>query len=242
MQVEIWSDVVCPWCYIGKRRFETALARVSERRDTSAIEVVFRPYQLDPTAQVGRSQPVAVAYAKKFGSTERAQEIFDHVTEVAAGDGLEFHMDLALRANTLLAHRLLRQHLDGTLIKSNESTKYEALSIKSSQREMEAVKAERDSIKFKQVEFMAGKVGSTFAAIITGVTDWGVYVQEQEALCEGMVKLSSIRGDFYEHQATKYQIRGQRTGKVYRLGDSVKVKLVKADADERQLDFEIVAA
>ena len=107
MRVEIWSDVVCPWCYIGKRRFETALARVGSRRDVSGVEIVFRPYQLDPTAQPGRSQPVVEAYAKKFGGPERAEEILRHVTSVAAGDGIDFHMDRALRANTLLAHRLL---------------------------------------------------------------------------------------------------------------------------------------
>jgi predicted DsbA family dithiol-disulfide isomerase len=107
MRVEIWSDVVCPWCYIGKRRFETALARVGRRRDISSIDIAFRPFQLDPTAQPGRSQPVVEAYAKKFGGAERAEEILRHVTSVAAGDDIEFHMDRALRANTLLAHRLL---------------------------------------------------------------------------------------------------------------------------------------
>ena len=107
MKVEIWSDVVCPWCYIGKRRFETALEHVAARRDASAIEVVYRPYQLDPTARAGQSQPVVEAYAKKFGGVERAEEIINRVTSVAAADGIEFRMDRALRANTLLAHRLL---------------------------------------------------------------------------------------------------------------------------------------
>jgi predicted DsbA family dithiol-disulfide isomerase len=107
MKVEIWSDVVCPWCYIGKRRFETALEHVGARRDISSIEVVFRPYQLDPTARAGQSQPVVEAYAKKFGGPERAAEMIDRVTSLAAADGIEFRMDRALRANTLLAHRLL---------------------------------------------------------------------------------------------------------------------------------------
>jgi predicted DsbA family dithiol-disulfide isomerase len=104
LTVEIWSDVVCPWCYIGKRRFEAAAAELSEEVD---LEVVFRPYQLDPAAAAGSSSPVIDAYAKKFGGAERAAQIIDHVTTVAAGEGLEFHMDRALRANTLLAHRLL---------------------------------------------------------------------------------------------------------------------------------------
>lgn len=107
MRVEIWSDIVCPWCYIGKRRFETALERVRELPGAEQIEVVYRPYQLDPTASPGRVQPVAEAYAKKFGGPERAAEILDRVTAVAAADGITFNMDRALRANTLLAHRLL---------------------------------------------------------------------------------------------------------------------------------------
>jgi len=104
LTVEIWSDVVCPWCYIGKRRFEAAAAQL---RDEVDLKVVYRPYQLDPTASPGMSQPVIEAYAKKFGGRERATEIIDHVTEIAAAEGLAFHMDKALRANTLLAHRLL---------------------------------------------------------------------------------------------------------------------------------------
>ena len=104
LTVEIWSDVVCPWCYIGKRRFETAAAQL---RDEVDLHVVYRPYQLDPTASPGASQPVIEAYAKKFGGYQRATEIIDHVSQIAAGEGLTFHMDKALRANTLLAHRLL---------------------------------------------------------------------------------------------------------------------------------------
>jgi len=107
MRVEIWSDVVCPWCYIGKRRFETALANVGARRDTSGVEVVYRPFQLDPRAAPGLVQPVAEAYAKKFGGPERAAEIIAHVTRTAAADGIDFHLDRTLRANTLLAHRLI---------------------------------------------------------------------------------------------------------------------------------------
>ena len=104
MRVEIWSDVVCPWCYIGKRRFEQALAGFEGRED---VELVFRPFQLDPTAPPGSTMPVMEAYARKFGGEERAQEIIAHVTEVAAADGLDFHLERAQRANTRDAHRLL---------------------------------------------------------------------------------------------------------------------------------------
>lgn len=108
MRVEIWSDVVCPWCYIGKRRFDEAVARVMADPDVALdLEVVYRPYQLDPTAPFGSTQPVAETYAKKFGGPERAEQILSHVTNVAAESGIEFRMDQALRANTLTAHRVI---------------------------------------------------------------------------------------------------------------------------------------
>jgi predicted DsbA family dithiol-disulfide isomerase len=107
MKVEIWSDVVCPWCYIGKVRFDKAVAELRSKGIDTPINVVFRSFQLDPTAPVGAPTPVAEAYAKKFGGSERAHQILNHVTNVAAEDGIEFRMDIALRANTVLAHRAL---------------------------------------------------------------------------------------------------------------------------------------
>ena len=104
MRVEVWSDVVCPWCFIGKRRFEEALARFPGRADVS---VLYRPFQLDPTAPPGVATPVLEVYRRKFGGTEPAQQIIDHVTRAAAEEGLSFHLDRAVRANTMLAHRLL---------------------------------------------------------------------------------------------------------------------------------------
>jgi predicted DsbA family dithiol-disulfide isomerase len=104
MHVEIWSDVVCPWCYIGKRRFERAVDQLSGE---IAVEVEYRPYQLDPNAPPGAGTPVAEVYARKFGGPEQARAILDRVTGIAAGEGLEFRMDRAVRANTRLAHRLL---------------------------------------------------------------------------------------------------------------------------------------
>jgi predicted DsbA family dithiol-disulfide isomerase len=99
--VEIYSDVVCPWCYIGKRRFEQALARFD-----GEVEVLWRPFQLDPTAPLD-ARPVRDVYEQKFGGTEQATRIVEHVTAVAASEGLEFRLDRALRANTFAAHRLL---------------------------------------------------------------------------------------------------------------------------------------
>lgn len=104
IRIEIWSDVVCPWCYIGKRRFEAAIAQLPA--DVS-VDVSYRAYQLDPTALSYKSESVLDAYARKFGGAVQAGEVIDRVTKVAAADGLEFRLDKALRANTLDAHRLI---------------------------------------------------------------------------------------------------------------------------------------
>lgn len=107
MQVDIWSDVVCPWCYIGKRRFETAVEIFRQEYPEVEVNVSYRAFMLDPTSKPGMHQPVREAYEKKFGGAEATQQIFDRVTAEAAGEGIEFNMDIAQRANTGLAHRLL---------------------------------------------------------------------------------------------------------------------------------------
>jgi predicted DsbA family dithiol-disulfide isomerase len=107
MRIEIFSDVICPWCFIGKRRFETAISRLRDRGIDVQVDYSFRPFQLDPTAPIDSPTPAKDAYAKKFGGPERATEILDHATSVAAQDNITFNMDIAVRTNTFLAHRLL---------------------------------------------------------------------------------------------------------------------------------------
>ena len=108
IRVEVWSDVVCPWCYIGKRRIEHALATLrADPSFTADIDLVYRPFQLDPNARRGISEPLADAYARKFGGPEQASAVMERVTAAAAEDGIEFHLERAQRANTADAHRLL---------------------------------------------------------------------------------------------------------------------------------------
>lgn len=140
----------------------------------------------------------------------------------------------------LMSHRILRKHLDGHVVGSRELAKYENLSVQSSEREMTAVSAERDSIKYKQVEYMLDKVGQEFDGVITGVTDWGLYVEDKESRSEGMIRLSSMKSDYFTHEASKYRIKGNRTGKTYTLGSEIRVKLTRADMEERVLDFELI--
>ncbi len=107
--IEIWSDVVCPWCYIGKVRFDRAVERLTSGADAvdEPIEIVYRAYQLDPTAPLDGSRPVREAYARKFGGYERADRIIENLTATAREHGIDFRMDIARRANTLAAHRVL---------------------------------------------------------------------------------------------------------------------------------------
>jgi len=107
MLVEIWSDVVCPWCYIGKKRFEDAVQSLADEGTELDLQVTFRPFQLDPSAPVGGTMPVLDAYARKFGGPDKAAKIIDHVTTVARESGITFNMDRAVRANTLRAHRMM---------------------------------------------------------------------------------------------------------------------------------------
>ncbi len=105
MHVEIWSDVVCPWCYIGKRRFETALAGFAQR---DQVEVVWRAYELDPNAPIRREGDPAERLARKYGiSVDQARASQAQLTELAATEGLDYHLDRAAGGNTFDAHRLI---------------------------------------------------------------------------------------------------------------------------------------
>jgi predicted DsbA family dithiol-disulfide isomerase len=105
MKIEIWSDVVCPWCYIGKKRLESAL---SEFEHAEAVQIVWRSFELDPHAPSDSAQPVDEMLASKYGvSLERARAMNAQVTELAAAEGVEFRLDEAKRANTFDAHRLI---------------------------------------------------------------------------------------------------------------------------------------
>ncbi|MGY2001299.1 DsbA family oxidoreductase [Blastococcus sp. SYSU DS1024] len=116
MQVEVWSDVVCPWCYIGKRRLEAALEQFPHR---DQVEVVWRSFQLDPSAPEGEVHPTLPALARKYGtSVEQMRANMAQVEQVAAGEGLEYHLTDAVSGNTLLAHELL--HLAAERGKRNE--------------------------------------------------------------------------------------------------------------------------
>jgi len=138
----------------------------------------------------------------------------------------------------MMVHRLLSAYLAEENPGSKE--KYEKLCDHSSKMERLASEAERASVKYKQVEYMSDKTGKEFEGIISGVTEWGIYVEIIENQCEGMIHIRELDDDFYEYDEENYCLKGRSTGKVFTLGDKVKIEVVKADLQKKQLDYKLV--
>ncbi len=140
----------------------------------------------------------------------------------------------------LLVHRFLERELSGGKIEQNEFEKFERICLASSELEKKASDAERASIKYKQVEYMQEHIGEEFAGTITGVVEWGIYIEEKETKCEGMIKIRDLGDDYFTLDEKNYTVVGQKTGKKFRLGDTIKFKVVGADLDKRALDYSLV--
>ena len=138
----------------------------------------------------------------------------------------------------VMVHRLLQHYLDGGA--SPKEAKYEAMCKHSSDMEGLAANAERDSIKYMQIKWMQDRKDQTFLGVISGVTEWGVYVEIVENKCEGMVRTRDIRGDHFVFNEREYAIVGQRTKRTYQLGDEVMVLVKNTDLEKRQMDFELL--
>jgi ribonuclease R len=135
----------------------------------------------------------------------------------------------------MMVHRLLQHYLNKE--KSVNKKQYEEKCVHSSEREKRAADAERASIKYKQVEFMSLAENKMYAGIITGVTDFGLFVEITETKCEGMVRMADMKDDFYEFDEKNYRVIGRRRKKIYRLGDKVEVWIKKTDVDRRLIDL-----
>ena len=138
----------------------------------------------------------------------------------------------------VMVHRLLQRYLDGG--NSANANEFEEKCKHSSKMELLATDAERKSIKYKQVQFLTDKIGVEFDGVITGASEWGLYVEIVENMCEGMVRLQDISGDYYIFDPENYCARGKKTGQEYRMGDKVRIVVKRADLIKKQLDFELV--
>lgn len=138
----------------------------------------------------------------------------------------------------MMVHRLLAQYLAGG---RNADKAYYALQCKhASDREQVAADAERASIKYKMVEYMQEKVGYTFEGTVSGLTEWGMYVEILPTHIEGMVALKDIRSDYFEFDEERYTLRGRHSHKTYTMGSPVRIKVTRADLDQKQIDFELL--
>ena len=138
----------------------------------------------------------------------------------------------------LIVHRLLENYLNGG--KSVKKGKIEDICKYTSNKEKDASMAERDSIKYMQAKFLKDKIGEVFSGVISGVTEWGIYVELEKNKCEGLVRISSIKGDFYVFDKNTYSVIGKSSKKKYQLGDTVNIKIKNTDLDKKQIDFILV--
>jgi VacB/RNase II family 3'-5' exoribonuclease len=136
----------------------------------------------------------------------------------------------------VMVHRLLQHYLDGG--KSPKYGPYEDLCVHSSEREKAAADAERASIKYMQAVFLEKHVGESFMGVISGVTEWGVYVELVDNYCEGMIRIRDFRDDYYVFDSKNFCIEGESTGRIYQLGDPMKITVKNVDLERKQIDFE----
>ncbi len=172
-----------------------------------------------------RSMQKAVYSTKNIGHFGLAFEFYTHFTSPIR------------RYPDVLVHRILHRHLNHLPFGNREIVEFQAIAERSTAREIDAAEAERASKKLKQVEYMSDKIGQVFDGTISGVTEWGLYVEELNTKSEGMIKIKDLGSDFYSFERKTYSIIGQKTKQKFQLGDKIKFKVAGADLDRKTLDF-----
>jgi len=175
-----------------------------------------------------RSMAKAIYSTKNIGHYGLAFEYYTHFTSPIR------------RYPDIVVHRLLTDYLSGKKIGMEKWQFYEEISRKASEQEKRASDAERSSIKYKQVEYMSSRIGKNFEGIISGITEWGIYVEEKETKCEGLVKVRDMNDDFYILNEKKMELVGKKKHKKYQLGGKIKVKVKNVDLERKTIDYALI--
>ena len=244
--------------YIGKKNKKNIfIYRVHDLPDESKIKALKEVakslgYNLDISSRKRMSESLNKILNKIKGKKEqslieslaiRSMSKAEYTTKNIGHYGLAFdyysHFTSPIRRYPdVIVHRLLEQYLNKKNPLGHET--YNSACDHCTQREILATKAERDSIKYMQIKYMQDKKDTTFVGVISGVTEWGMYVEIIENKCEGMVRIRDIKGDYYTFDQDHYALVGERTKNKYQLGDEVQVEVKKADLIKRHLDFNLI--
>ncbi|MBP9187612.1 MAG: RNB domain-containing ribonuclease, partial [Bacteroidia bacterium] len=204
----------------------TSQKAISNSFNTLLTEVEGKPEQNIVQNMAVRSMMKAYYSTKKTGHYGLAFDFYSHFTSPIR------------RYPDLMAHRLLFSYLNKG--KSANQAEYEEKCKHSSQMEIQAADAERASVKYKQVEYIKQFIGDQFDGIISGVTEWGIYVEITEYKCEGLIRLANLTDDYYDYDESNQWIIGRKSRKIFQLGGEIKVVVRQADLQKRQIDLDVV--
>ncbi|MEI6508203.1 MAG: ribonuclease R [Bacteroidota bacterium] len=221
-KLKLFSVFASRFGYIIRTQSQRA---ISQSMNELLAKVEGKPEQNLLQQQAIRTMSKAFYTTKKTGHYGLAFDFYSHFTSPIR------------RYPDLMAHRLLFEYLNNG--KSANAEKYEVMCKHSSETETRAAEAERASVRYKQVEYIKDFIGEEFQGIISGVTEWGIYVEITEYKCEGMIRLSNMADDFYEYDEHNLCIVGRRTRKKYQLGDIVEVVVKEADVLKRQVNLDM---
>jgi ribonuclease R len=175
-----------------------------------------------------RSMAKAIYSTKNLGHFGLAFDYYTHFTSPIR------------RYPDVMVHRIVKSYVAGTPIATKEYAWYERMCAQSTEREIAAMEAERDSIKLKQVEFLSQHIGEEFDGIINGISDWGMFIEEATTMAEGLVRTNTLRDDYYEIADHGFRLVGTKKKRTFSLGDTVRVKLKGVDLERKTIDWTLV--